>query len=170
MIPALPNAGPFAGHSPQQESPLGSYAALTGTFAALTGTFAALTAAFAGWLRRSGRQVPARIDAGDSLLVAVATHKSSRLVAKDRVTSGVRAPFTRFAGDAGPGEVEESARGHGLRRAIGELLVCPYSIGPVAQRGVTAGTAPDALDGVGVQRAVRLRRAADRLRQGRGIV
>jgi hypothetical protein len=51
------------------------------------------------------------------------------LIAKDRVTSTVRAPFTTFQGDAGPGEVDEAARGHGLRRAIGELIVCPYCLG-----------------------------------------
>jgi hypothetical protein len=45
------------------------------------------------------------------------------------VTSTVRAPFTRFEGDAGPGEVSEAARGRGLRRALGELLVCPYCVG-----------------------------------------
>jgi Protein of unknown function (DUF1360) len=61
-------------------------------------------------------------------LITVATHKASRLAAKDRVTSGVRAPFTRFEGDAGPGEVSEEARGSGLRRAVGELVICPYCI------------------------------------------
>jgi hypothetical protein len=66
---------------------------------------------------------------GDLALITVATHKASRLVAKDRVTSSVRAPFTRFEGDAGPGEVSEEARGSGLRRAIGELVICPYCIG-----------------------------------------
>jgi hypothetical protein len=45
------------------------------------------------------------------------------------VASAVRAPFTRFHGDAGPGEVSEAARGRGLRRAVGELLVCPYCVG-----------------------------------------
>jgi len=57
------------------------------------------------------------------------THKASRLVAKDRVTSAARAPFTRFEEDAGPGEVREAARGHGLRRAVGELIICPYCLG-----------------------------------------
>jgi hypothetical protein len=44
------------------------------------------------------------------------------------VTSAVRAPFTRFQDDAGLGEVDEAARGTGLRRAIGELLICPYCL------------------------------------------
>lgn len=118
----LQDAGPFAGHSPQQERPLGSYAVLMGLFGGLSGGFAV-------WLRRSGRDVPARIDGVDFALIAVAAHKSSRLLAKDRVTSILRAPFTTFEDDAGPGEVDEAARGRGLRRAIGELLICPYCIG-----------------------------------------
>ena len=119
---SLQDTGPFTGHSPDQERPLGGYAALMAAFATLVGAFAA-------WMRRSGRELPERIDAGDLALVTVATHKASRLIAKDRVTSTARAPFTRFEDDAGPGEVSEAARGHGLRRAIGELIICPYCLG-----------------------------------------
>ena len=71
--------------------------------------------------------------------MTVATHKLSRTLAKDRVTSAVRAPFTRFEGDAGPGEVSEVARGRGLRRAVGELLVCPYCLGLWIAAALTAG-------------------------------
>jgi len=120
--PSLQDVAPFRGHSPDQERPLASYGMLTGLFAALWGVFAA-------WLRSTDRELPERVEASDLALVAIATHKLSRLIAKDRVTSMVRAPFTRFQGDAGPGEVDEAARGHGLRRAIGELLVCPYCLG-----------------------------------------
>jgi hypothetical protein len=60
------------------------------------------------------------------------------MIAKDRVTSAVRAPFTRFQGDAGPGEVNEAARGRGLRRAVGELLVCPYCLGMWTSAALTA--------------------------------
>jgi Protein of unknown function (DUF1360) len=94
----------------------------------LTGAFLAVCGAFAVWVRRSGVELPDRIDREDFALVGVASHKVSRLIAKDRVTSTVRAPFTRFQDDAGPGEVNEAARGHGLRRAIGELLICPYCL------------------------------------------
>jgi hypothetical protein len=114
--------GPFAGHSPDRERPLGGYAVLTGAFLALGGGFAA-------WLRASGRELPERVAPGDLALITVATHKVSRLVAKDRVTSAVRAPFTRYEDDAGAGEVSEVPRGRGLRRAVGELLVCPYCLG-----------------------------------------
>jgi hypothetical protein len=124
--------GPMQGHSPDQERPLGGYATLTVTFAAAA-------VGFAAWFRRSGRELPDRMDARDLALVTVATHKASRLVAKDRVTSAVRAPFTRFEDDAGPGEVDESARGRGLRRAVGELLVCPYCLGLWLSAAFTAG-------------------------------
>lgn len=118
-------------HSPSQERPLGSYGALIGTFVALAGAFAA-------WFRDSERELPDRMAGRDLLLLGVATHKASRLVAKDRVMSPVRAPFTRFEGDAGPSEVEESAQGRGLRRAIGELLVCPYCLGMWLSASFTA--------------------------------
>jgi Protein of unknown function (DUF1360) len=116
------DAGPLAGHSPAQERPLGGYAALMGMFAAGVGGFIA-------WMRASGRELPERVDGRDLALMTLATHKAARLLSKDRVTSSVRAPFTRFEGDAGPGEVSEAARGRGLRRAVGELIVCPYCVG-----------------------------------------
>jgi hypothetical protein len=112
---------PFAGHSPNKERPLGWYALLLSLYASLFGGFAT-------WFRRSGRQLPERMDARDLALIAVAAHKGSRLLGKARVTSAVRAPFTRFQEDGGPDEVEEAARGRGLRRVIGELIVCPYCL------------------------------------------
>lgn len=76
---------------------------------------------------------------GDLALITFATHKLSRLITKERVTSALRAPFTRYQGEAGPGEVEESPRGQGLRRAIGELFVCPYCIATWIASGFAAG-------------------------------
>jgi uncharacterized protein DUF1360 len=119
QTPSRPS--PVSGYAPGEQRPLGSYAALTGAFLAVAGAFSA-------WVRRSGRELPEQIAPADLALVTVATHKASRLLAKDRVTSAVRAPFTRFQEDGGPGEVEEQARGHGLRRAVGELLICPFCL------------------------------------------
>jgi hypothetical protein len=118
-------------HAPGRERPLASYGVLMGTFSGLA-------AAFAFWFRRSGRELPDRIDPRDLALLTVASHKAARMIAKDRVTSAVRAPFTRFQNDAGPGEVDEAARGRGLRRAIGELLVCPYCLGMWTSAALTA--------------------------------
>ena len=39
------------------------------------------------------------------------------------------ATFTEAEGSGGPAELEESSRGTGARRAVGELLVCPYCLG-----------------------------------------
>ncbi|MFL5865136.1 MAG: DUF1360 domain-containing protein [Solirubrobacteraceae bacterium] len=123
---------PLAGHSPGQERPLGGYAVLLGTFGGLA-------TAFATWLQRSERPLPEAVAPGDLLLITVATHKVSRLITRDRVASAVRAPFTRFQDDAGPSEVDEAARGHGLRRAVGELLVCPYCLGMWVAGGFVGG-------------------------------
>jgi hypothetical protein len=63
----------------------------------------------------------------------------SRLIAKDKVTSFVRAPFTRFQERSGHGELEEAPRGDGLRFAVGELLVCPYCLAQWVAGGIAAG-------------------------------
>ena len=123
---------PFAGHSPERERPLGWYALLVSFYASAF-------AAFVAWFRRSGRTLPERMDARDLALVAVAAHKGSRLLGKARVLSAVRAPFTRYQADGGPHEVEEAARGRGLRRVIGELLVCPYCLDMWFATAFTAG-------------------------------
>jgi hypothetical protein len=107
--------------SDDEHRPLGGYAVLTGAFgAALAGGLVAA--------HRSGRELPERLGAQDVLLAGIATHKISRLITKDKITSVFRAPFTRFQEKAGHGELEEAARGRGLRYAIGELLVCPYCV------------------------------------------
>lgn len=113
----------------RQHRPLGSYALLTATF----------NAVFATALYVARDRLPERIAAKDLALMAVGTHKLSRVITKDRVTSGLRAPFTEFQGDAGPAEVEERARGRGLRRAVGELLVCPYCLDQWIAGGFVAG-------------------------------
>jgi hypothetical protein len=41
----------------------------------------------------------------------------------------MRAPFTKYEGPAGSGEVDERPRGSGVRRAIGELISCPFCMG-----------------------------------------
>jgi len=104
--------------------------------------------AFGGFLalhRRSGRPLPERIDAHDVALLAGATFKTGRLIAKEKVAAPLRAPFTELQGKApAPGEVEERPRGSGLRAAFGELLTCPYCLGMWIVSALTAGlvTAP----------------------------
>jgi hypothetical protein len=101
--------------------------------------FNAAMAAGLAAARRRGHGLPERIDGRDLVLAGVATHKLSRLIAKDRITAFARAPFTEFQEPGGPAEVEERARGDGLRRTIGELLVCPYCLGMWVSGGFHLG-------------------------------
>ncbi len=71
-----------------------------------------------------------KLGASDLLLLSIATHKLSRIAAKDLVTSPFRAPFVKFKKSAGAGEVEEEARGEGMQEAVGDLITCPYCIAP----------------------------------------
>ena len=97
-------------------------------YAVLLALYSVTLGGFLLWRRRA-KGLPTRISATDLLLVGVATHKGSRLLAKDKVTAPLRRPFAEYEEPAGPGEVEETPRGSGLRHAIGELLVCPYCLG-----------------------------------------
>jgi hypothetical protein len=115
-----------------EHRPLGAYAILTGAFGAAMA--ASLIAA-----PKAGRPLPERLSLTDVLLTGIATHKVSRLIAKDKVTAYLRAPFTRFQEPAGHGEVEEEPRGTGLQLAVGELLVCPYCVAQWVAGGFTAG-------------------------------
>jgi hypothetical protein len=123
---------PTEGHSAQHR-PLAAYGGVTVAF---NGLFAAALLA----ARRADR-LPERFGAGDTLLLGAATAQLSRLLSKDRVTSVLRAPFTRFKEDAGYGEVEEEARGTGLQRAIGELLICQYCVAQWVAAGLVLGHA-----------------------------
>lgn len=91
------------------------------------GVYGALAASLSAAARLTGRRPPERVGAGDVLLMTFATHKLSRLLTKDAVTSPLRAPFTRYAGPAGDAEVNEEVRDDGVvRHAVGEMLTCPF--------------------------------------------
>lgn len=122
---------PFASYSTEHR-PLAGYAALVTAFGAAVGGAAALA-------RATGRELPDRLGAGDVVMIGLATHKLSRLLTKDKVTSFLRAPFTEFQEASGQGEVEEKPRGKGLQLAIGELLVCPYCIAQWVSAGLVGG-------------------------------
>ena len=104
------------------DRPLGGYVVVMAVFAALVAGAAGLAAA-------TGRRLPHGWGPWDLLLITAGTHKLSRTLAKDAVTSPLRAPFTRYSGTAGPAEVMEEARtASGLRHAIGELVTCPFCL------------------------------------------
>lgn len=108
-------------YSGAEERPLGSYALLLAIYGGIVG--AMVTAA-----RARGAKLPERLPAADLALLTAGTYRASRLIAKDDVTSVARAPFTRFEGYAGDGEVNETPRGRGMRRVVGELITTPTSI------------------------------------------
>jgi hypothetical protein len=97
-------------------------------FLAILGVYGLALAGTVVVLRRRGHVLPERVELADLALVTVATHKLSRLLAKDPVTSPLRAPFTRFAGTSGPAELQEKVRGTGLRKAMGALVTCPFCL------------------------------------------
>lgn len=118
-------------YAPDSDRPLGGYTALMGLYAAAV-TVGAVA------LRRRKWPLP-EVRAFDIALVGVATHKLSRRVTKDSVTSPLRAPFTRYEGVAGPAELKEEVRGTGLRKAVGELVSCPFCISQWVSTGFVFG-------------------------------
>lgn len=123
--------GVFSGYAPDKDFPMGAYM----TFAAVYN----LGLGACMWrLDRKGR-LPVRLSIGDTLLLGVATHKLSRVATRDWVTSPLRAPFVRYQKPAPGGEVEEEARGRGLRQAIGQLVSCPFCMGPWIAGGLMLG-------------------------------
>jgi hypothetical protein len=114
-----------------EDTPLGAYAALLATFAAAGGSV------LAGAARRG--KMPDRLDVYDLALASVATQHLARLITKDRVTSVLRAPFTRYQRRGRPSELEERPRRSGPGLAVGQLLVCPFCIGQWIALGFVSG-------------------------------
>jgi hypothetical protein len=111
------------------------------------GVYLGVVSAAAAAVRASGRELPERIPFGDALLLTVGTFRLARRIAKDPVTSPLRAPFTRFQGASGHAEVAEEVRVHGgARHAVGELLTCPFCLAQWVGTGFVFGyiTAPRA--------------------------
>ncbi|MET9225791.1 DUF1360 domain-containing protein [Lentzea sp. NPDC003310] len=115
-----------------ERRPLLGYLASLGSYAALVGVATAVG-------RHRGTRLPERFTAGDTLLLALATHKASRLATKSSITSVLRAPFTRYEEAAGTAEVKETVRGEGVRHAVGELVTCPFCSGVWIAGALTAG-------------------------------
>lgn len=112
----------FAGYG-NTEMPLGSYALLMGVYgSALAGYFA--------WRGGRGAKAFPRLGMEDVALFGLATHKITRIVARDFVTAPLRAPFVRYENKERASEVNESSRGTGLQKAVGDLVSCTFCLGP----------------------------------------
>ncbi|RCW47062.1 uncharacterized protein DUF1360 [Halopolyspora algeriensis] len=92
----------------------------------------------AGMARATGRPSP-RLGAGELALMALATHKISRSLAKDPITSPLRMPFTRFEGASAPSELHEEVRASGMEHSLGELVSCPFCLAPWVASGMFTG-------------------------------
>lgn len=95
----------------EEARPLGEYALLSTTFALL----------LAGFLAAYGRRIPHRIPFVDVARIGMASYKIGRLIAKEEISTFVRAPVTEDP------EAQEP-KPTGAERALGELLTCPYCI------------------------------------------
>ena len=121
-------------YAPHEHRPLDGYLLAMGGFGALAGALAAAA-------KVTGKPVPDRPATADVVLMSIATHKLSRLIAKDAVTSPLRAPFTRYAEPGGAAEVNEEVRdgGSAVRHSIGELISCPFCLAVWIATGLTGG-------------------------------
>jgi hypothetical protein len=126
----LGQSTPFSGYA-NSDQPLGGYTVLSTIFSS------ALVAGIASGKRRG--RLPDQIASGDIVVLGLATHKIARLLTKDAVTSFLRAPFVRLEDKSGSSSVQESPRGRGLQRSIGELLSCPECAGQWVASGLFVG-------------------------------
>lgn len=105
-----------------EERPLGGYLVLMSVYLVAVATSAVL-------LRRRRVPLPSDLSWSDLVVGAIATHRISRLLTKDPITSPIRAPFTRYDGLTGPAELREQVRSQGgVAHAVGELLTCPFCV------------------------------------------
>lgn len=113
--------------------PLGGYLAVMAVYSVVV--VAAVLAALV-----SGRTLPSRWRVQDLLILTLGTHKLSRTLTKDAVTSPLRAPFTHYEGTGGPAEVQEEVREQSqLRHSLGELLTCPFCLDMWVATGFAIG-------------------------------
>jgi hypothetical protein len=103
----------------------------------LVGIYGASVTGAALFARKRGLRD--RFTPWDLVLLGVATHKLSRRISKDSVTSPLRVPFAEFKEAGGPGEVNEEPQGRGLKKAVGELITCPFCIGQWVATGLVFG-------------------------------
>lgn len=115
-----------------EQRPLAGYTAMLGAYAVAAG------AAVVGLRKRRTRV--RHPGAGELVLLALATQHLTRIISKQGITAPLRAPFTRFEGPAGEGEVNEQVVGEGWRHAVGELLSCPFCLGQWSASALVVGS------------------------------
>ena len=119
-------------YSGSEPRPLGGYLGAVVTFVVAVGTATAV-----GRARKV--PLPERLAVQDVVMLCVATHKASRLLAKESITSPLRAPFTEYLKPTGEAELNEAVRGHGVQHAVGELVTCPFCLSVWVATALTTG-------------------------------
>lgn len=109
---------PGAASTPDSETSPAHYLLLEGLF------FSGLAGLVALTRRREGAGAPP-IPVEELPVLALATFALSDVVAKERISTWIREPFTKENSDHKPLQPE----GEGLRYAIGELLTCTRCVG-----------------------------------------
>jgi hypothetical protein len=113
------------------ESPYAAYRLLSFTFNAGLLSIAFSKGAKGAFARPLGL--------GDFALTAAASHKLAQIITGERVTMALRSPFTWQRDEGRNGQRKEVPKEHGLHRAIGELLTCPYCLAPWISAALVAG-------------------------------
>jgi hypothetical protein len=114
-------------YSPKEKMPLGWYALATIAFNATL------------FVIVQQEKKEEQISNQDLILAGLATHKLSRIITKDAVTSFFRAPFTRYEEPLGYGELNESPRKEGFSGVVGEILNCNYCMSVWVGMGIFWG-------------------------------
>jgi hypothetical protein len=94
-------------------------------YAALIGTYPTGVAGLALLVRR--RDSTPTVEARDVIVLAAATNKLARLGTQEKVTEPLRAPFTEPVEEPDGTRLEQPQR-RGARRAVGELVTCPFCL------------------------------------------
>lgn len=97
------------------------------TYTTLSGIFMALFAMF--YKREQARDDDVNLKPFDLGLLALATYRTSRMVAYDKIASAYREPFTETEPDKTGAGATTVPQGTGVRRALGELITCPVCNG-----------------------------------------
>ena len=112
------------------DRPMGPYGWLEAAYAALVAVIAIAA--------RRRRHFP-ELSWRDIILIGIATHRLSRTLAKDPITSPLRMWFTRYEGLGGPAELKEEVVADGIGHAVGELVTCPFCLAQWVATGFVSG-------------------------------
>jgi hypothetical protein len=131
---------PWQSYDPAVALPLGGYLILVTTFCVLVGAgflvlkrrgyFQPVAAEGVTHDVDDGKSFLSRIRWRDVALLAVATHQLSWMIGRDRVLAPFRALVAHYESSGGVGELNDVPRGGGLLHALGDLVTCPYCLGP----------------------------------------